>query len=295
MRTHPRLGLSLGWCLCCAASSGVASGALAASLTGVCPDGSVYVVQRADAIPCKGARAVEPHQVPPLRPEYLPRPYTWHVYNETANPNNPYHLVEAAKQIRGLGAVSIPPPMAGEAARSVPPGGAPFDPGPAGESSYAGRGGGLDLALSEGELHDLFMIVELSQRRVPAAFRKERADGRRTLEVSFAHSDSFESRFLDAWRAAGHPGDRRILLWSAIAKDLEPFHASFTFTQGHQAFQPKPGDPTQLGVLQGQLGELVPDEVVLGYVVLPANVDLASPLDVYWDDRHQEITFWPQG
>jgi len=38
-----------------------------------------------------------------VRPEYLPSPYTWQVYNELQDPNNPYNLIEAADEVRALG------------------------------------------------------------------------------------------------------------------------------------------------------------------------------------------------
>ena len=52
--------------------AGFAQGALA-SITGVCPDGSIYIVQHPESIPCRDSKAVDPSDVPPLKPEYLPR------------------------------------------------------------------------------------------------------------------------------------------------------------------------------------------------------------------------------
>jgi hypothetical protein len=87
-----------------------AAAAHAASLTGVCPDGSIYIVQEARQIPCANAKAVAADEVPPIRPDYLPTPYTWKVWNERNNPNNPYNVIDAARQVRGLEA---PPPAPG--------------------------------------------------------------------------------------------------------------------------------------------------------------------------------------
>ena len=61
---------------------GLAAAADAGSITGVCPDGSVFVVRNPASIPCTQARRVEPHRVPPMRPENLPRSYLWDVYRE---------------------------------------------------------------------------------------------------------------------------------------------------------------------------------------------------------------------
>ena len=66
----------------------------AAAISGVCPDGSIFIVQSADAIPCREAKRVDPSDLPPLQPELLPRPYGWERFNRRADPNNPYNLVD---------------------------------------------------------------------------------------------------------------------------------------------------------------------------------------------------------
>ena len=58
-------------------------------------------------------------------------------------------------------------------------------------------------------------------------------------------------------------------------------------------FQPDAQNPRQLGILQGRLGALEADEVVLGYVILPETLRLEEPLDVYWDDRRLAVQFPP--
>src|SRR5262245_53471131 len=159
----------------------VGAGANAASHTGVCPDGSIYIVQDPRQIPCADAKAVASDEVPPIRPDYLPTPYTWKVWNERNNPNNPYNVIDAARQVRGLEA---PPPAPGAGAAPAPPQTAALPPTtPPAPTS---------LALSEGELRDLFQIVELSQERVPARIVRETAGGQGLFEVSFARSAAFE-------------------------------------------------------------------------------------------------------
>ncbi len=50
------------------------SAVLAGSVAGMCPDGSAFIVGRKADAPCVRARFVEdPSQLPPLRPELLPR------------------------------------------------------------------------------------------------------------------------------------------------------------------------------------------------------------------------------
>ena len=55
----------------------LAAAPASAAISGVCPDGSIFIVQSADAIPCRGAKRVDPQDLPPLQPELLPRPYGW--------------------------------------------------------------------------------------------------------------------------------------------------------------------------------------------------------------------------
>jgi hypothetical protein len=256
-----------------------AAAAPAAVVTGLCPDGSVFIAQTAEAIPCKGAKLVDPDEVPPLRPEYLPSPYTWQVYNQSRSPNNPYNLIDAARQIRALEGAGVeqpssPPTVSGESplpemAEATPP----TTIGP------------LELGLSDQELRDLFQIVQLSQEYAPASFARETADGRGLFEVSLAYSEAFENRLQEIWASRGGLAGGRVLLFSAISKQPEEFFANFTFVQDHLTFQPDATSARQLGILQGRLGPLEANELVLGYLVLPEQMDLSSELDIYWNDR----------
>jgi len=266
--------LSFRTCAC--ALLFAASPAGAASLTGVCPDGSIYIVQEARQIPCKNAKAVSTDEVPPIRPHYLPTPYTWKVWNERHDPNNPYNAIDAARQVRGLDA----PPQA-QGAAPAPQVSAPPPPGPA----------PFQLGLSDAELRDLHQIVELSQERTPARLTRETAGGQGVFEVSFARSEAFEAMLRDGFAARGGLPTGGVLLFAARSVAPEQFYASFTFLQEHLTYQPDATDARQLGVLQGQLGALAAGEVVLGYVSLPPNFDPTRELDIYWDDRHTTARF----
>ena len=251
-----------------------------ASLTGICPDGSIYIVQEARQIPCKDAKPVSSDEVPPIRPHYLPTPYTWKVWNERNDPNNPYNAIDAARQVRGL---EKPPPAPGVSAAPPPQAGAPTAPAPAQRPQA--------LGLSADELRDLFQIVELSQERAPARIARETAAGQGLFEVSFARSAAFEEMLVDSFAARGGLPTGGVLLFTARSVAAEQFYASFTFLQGHLTYQPDATDARQFGVLQGQLGALAAGEVVLGYVSLPPNFDPARELDVYWDERHISVRF----
>jgi hypothetical protein len=260
-----------------------------ASITGVCPDGSIFVVQSPEAIPCSGAKQVEPTELPPLKPELLPRPYAWEVFNQQQNPNNPYNLIDAARQVREARAAeaagaALPEP--GQPARppvSAPP---PSQPAPAQDA------GPVDLGLSDQEARDLALIVDLAQQRAPAAFARGDGDAP-AITLRVAPSAAFEARLHQAWAARGRGIRGPVLLFTVRAEAPAPFHPNFTFVQGHQAFHPDPEDPTQLGPIRGGVGELTPGSDLLGYVVLPEQFQLAHPLDIYWDDRQITATLRP--
>jgi hypothetical protein len=266
-----------------------AGGAARASITGVCPDGSIFVVQSAEAIPCSQAKRVEPGEVPPLKPELLPRPFAWEVFQQQQDPNNPYNLIDAARQVRETRAPSAGDaptqaaapraPRAPELAASRPVQPAP-DPGPP------------DLGLSDQDLRDLALIVELSQQRAPAGLDRAGRDGA-NLSLRVAPSAAFEARLREVWAGRGRPLAGPVLLFRVSAAGTGEFHPNFTFVQGHQAFHPEPDDGAQLGLLRGAAGAIGPESEVLGYVVLPAQVDLAQPLDIYWDDLQTTATFRP--
>jgi hypothetical protein len=240
----------------------------AASISGVCPDGSMFVVKSADQIPCDEARRVAPDQLPPMRPHYLPRPYAWEQFQARQDPNNPYNVVEAtraAKRLEGGSAAGAPPPP----------------PAPARKP---------ELALSNDEIRALVSIVELSQERAPATI--DDPDGADpALRISLARSPAFEARVREAFSSAGQPLDGVVVAFTAEARRAATFHANLTFAQGHVAFHPEQADPRQFGILRGRQGALAQGEITLGYVVLPAGTDPAEPIDVYWNDRRVTAEF----
>ncbi len=266
------------------ASALLAGESASAAHTGVCPDGSIYIVQEVRQIPCADAKPVDPHEVPPIRPEYLPTPYTWKVWNERHSPTNPYNVIDAARQVRDLEAA---PPAPGLAQQ---PGGAPAPQATPLQAQAPGQSPPVELGLSAQELGNLYEIVELSQQQTPARLARETAGGDGVFEVAFARSAAFEALLRDAHGGLPTGG---VLLFAARSVQAETFYASFTFLQEHLTYQPDATDARQLGVLQGRLGALAAGEVVLGYVSLPANFDLARELDLYWDDRHISATFVP--
>jgi hypothetical protein len=267
----------------------------AESITGVCPDGSMFVVQRASSIPCRDAKLVQPHEVPPLRPEYLPRPYGWDVFQRETNPNNPYNQVitrgappsppDAAATAPQPGAppVSAPPPQAPESAptpvavASAPPASAPFA-----------------VALAPEELAQLATIVEAWQAHAPATLVKPGASAPQGMLLRVARSAALEGRVGDALARSGAASHGAVLAFQAQALEAGDFFANLTFVQGHIAFHPDPADRRQIGMLSGAQGPLSAGQSALGYVVLPESVDLAQPLDIYWDDRRIEATLQPR-
>ena len=262
----------------------------AATVSGVCPDGSMFVVRSADQIPCADAHRVAPDQLPPLRPNYLPRPYAWEQFQARQDPNNPYNVVEAARAAKRLdaGAAAAPAP-AGAGAPQVASA-SPAGPGAEPPRPAPGPPRAAELALSNDEIRALVSIVELSQQRTPATIDEpEGADP--ALRISLAHSPAFEARVREAWAAAGRPLEGVVIAFTAEALHPTAFHANLTFAQGHVAFHPEHADPRQFGLLRGHQGDLAQGEIALGYVVLPASADPGEPIDVYWNDRRVTATF----
>jgi hypothetical protein len=268
-----------------ASSGALASGASAAGLTGVCPDGSMFIVQQESQIPCREGKVVDAQDMPPIRPEYLPTPYTWQIWNQRNNPNNPYNLLEAAEQVRAMPGAGTAPTRGGAGTGGANTPSVASGP-PAGRTPVAP----LDLGLADDELRGLYQIVELHQETAPARIGRRTADGRGVFQVAFAHSRAFEERIQQAWASRGGL-DGPVLVFTANSKQPEDFFANFTFVQRHLTFQPDRETPRQLGILQGRLGSLDAGEVVLGYIVLPDTFDLGGEIDVYWNDRHTVARF----
>ncbi len=252
------------------------------AITGICPDGSIFIVQSKDKIPCRNAKEVDSQDVPPVRPELLPRPYLWEVYRARNDVNNPYQLVDEAERVRQQRGGTPPPGVAtGPERGAAPPPVASAPPPQTAMRSAAPSA--PELGLTDGEMRDLFLLVELSQDDAPAEFLRETVRGEERFRVSLAHSAAFEQRVHGELPSSGP-----VLLFTALAKQSDTFHANLTFVQGHVAFSPETDDPSQLGILQGRLGQLDADELLLGYVVLPTSMDLTRPMDIYWNDRRLE-------
>lgn len=260
------------------------------SLVGICPDGSMFIVQRSDSIPCRDAKIIEPDEVPPVRSEYLPRPYAWEMFNRRKDPNNPYNLVDAARRVRSQ-RDRLPSPRLEASEEEVSAARTAALPRPQPVVSPAPTApAALPLVVSSDEVRDLVLIVELAQQRAPATL-VDRSDSGPILRL--ARSLAFESRVHDATTRAGRAPKGRIVLFTATASRSRPFHPNLTFVQDHVAFHPDSADPHQLGVLLGSIGRVAPDAPLLGYAVLPETLDLSRPMDIYWDDRRLTATLSP--
>jgi hypothetical protein len=260
----------------------------------VCPDGSIFIVQSAASVPCSGARRVEPGAVPPLRPEFLPRPYGWDVFQRETDPNNPYNMIGAGAPTprAEAAAPSQVAPAPGSAPVSAPPPEAPA-PTPARVASAAPAETGPAVALAPEEIEQLAAIVEAWQAHAPATLVRPGASAPQGMLLRVARSAALEARVADALARRGSGAKGPVLAFQALALEPGEFFGNLTFVQGHVAFHPDPADPTHFGLLSGAEGPLAGGQSVLGYVVLPAHVDLAQPLDVYWDDRRITATLQP--
>jgi hypothetical protein len=274
--------------------------AYAGSISGVCPDGSMFIVQERSAIPCKLAKEVDPGDIPPMKPQFLPRPYGWEQFNRETDPNNPYNVIEGkvpqsapARGPRGerptlRGAAPPAPPSTGPSIRR-PPMGVPPAPRVASAPPPLPA-----LTFSPGDLQDLAAIVEAKQRDVPATLVRPGDTQDRGLELRLAHSQALEAR-IHASLGGAADAHGPVVAFHVLASDAGAFWGNLTFVQGHVAHHPDPQDPSAFRVLDGVLGALSPGETVLGYAVLPPHLDPAQPIDVYWDDRRITAILAPQG
>lgn len=254
-----------------------ASFARAQGLTGVCPDGSFFVVKTRDAIPCEKARLVDDaSQLPPIRPHYLPRPYTWEIDEQKRDPNNPYNLLEAVEKIRAeeeiVEAPETPPALTNE---SLP---AP---------SAAPRA--LQLGTSQDDMRDLVRLIALRQEVAPASFHVENREGEPEMVIRIAHSSSFEERVLNALGRA----DRHVVLFLARMERETDFYPNFFFVHQGATYRPDPEHPHEVGWILGDVGRQAPGTLVMGYLVLPTRFDPKSTLEVWWNDRSLETVLAP--
>ena len=255
--------------------------AQAESLSGVCPDGSFFIVQTMESVPCARAKLVDPADLPPIRPQLLPRPYTWYVDQGARDPNNPYNLLEAAEKIREARA---PRPAAapGTATRAtrVPQAAAP--PAPAVSA----------LRFDEGELRDLVRLVQMRQQVASAQLTLEDLRGGERLRILLAHSSAFESILLASLGL--DPEERRVIAFvvSAPGEQAE-FHPNFFVVQGSRTFRPDPEDPHELGLLVGSAGAIPARGLALGYLIVPTAFDPAASMELWWNDRSVAATLAP--
>jgi hypothetical protein len=256
----------------------------------------MFIVQRAESVPCRDAKAVDPSDVPPMKPQYLPRPYGWEVFYRKNDPNNPYNLIQGqpieppAPELRdqvdpGDPRLSVEQPVN----ETWVPERSDFQSGSAPVARAEERIDGSALDLADAEAEDLAMIVELSQRRAPAFFTDDGSQGRMRLARSLA----FEARVREYLAGSGQPNTGPVVLFIADADTEGAFYGNLTFVQDGIAFHPNGDDPYQLGVIRGRLGSLENGSRVLGYVVLPERLDPSHPIDVYWNDRQLTATFQP--
>ncbi len=273
----------LGFAALALVLGGVCAGvAQAESLSGVCPDGSMFIVQSLDAVPCAHARLVDPNDLPPIRPELLPRPYTWYVDQAARDPNNPYNLLDAAEKIREARAAP-PAPKPGSATR----------PARSREPSVPEAVPVSLPRFEEDELRDLVRLVEMRQQVASAELTIEDLRGGERLRILMAHSRAFESILIES--LCLEPRERRVIAFVVSAPDEQTeFHPNFFVVQGSRTFRPDPGDPRELGLLVGSPGAIPARSLALGYMIVPAAFDPAEPMELWWNDRSVAATLAPE-
>ncbi len=256
--------------------------ALAGSVAGVCPDGSAFVVSRKANAPCARARFVsDPSNLPPLRPQLLPRPYTWMLDQQARDPNNPYNLLEATEKLNAARPSPSPEPQPALPVGAPQPQNTYGAQSPSFAPESAANAEPLALGLDENQIRDLVQLVALRQELAPATFTVEDIERDTQLLVRLAHAESFEERVLDALGRS----DKRVVLFLARSVRSSEFHPNFFLVRDGTTFRPDPQDPHEVGFVVGGAGPLEAGYLALGYLVLPERFDPGTQLEIWWDDR----------
>jgi len=308
---------------CCTALLLLQSGSPAQaddSVTGVCPDGSFFVASSRAQAPCPDAKFVPASELPPIRPEYLPRPYTWYVDQEEQDANNPYNLVDKAQKIRelrraqnaraarqlaesrgsategsrrteqaGLGGESMNSVSPGMAAGTTPGRALAPATGPVGPQGAVGPAVSLDAD----ELRTLAELIALRQQVAPAEIAVDDVRGNRQLGIQFAYSEALEQRIRAALGDAAEVQSARVIVFGVLAEAELEFYPRFFVTQSGRSFRPLDDSAKEQGLLLGQPGPQAPGLLTLGYLVLPAAFDLRQSLTLWWNDRRVDAVLQP--
>jgi hypothetical protein len=262
------------------------------TLSGVCPDGSFFIVQSRSAVPCANPHFADPDDMPPLRPHLLPRPYTWYVDQEARNPNNPYNLVDAAEKIRA--ARQGPKPGAAapaQAARAPAPRPAQNAVAPPLTARPEAAAPAALLQLPDDELRDLVRLIGLRQTESPAQLAISDAKGDSKLRIQLAYSASFESFALAT--LGRDPAANHVIVFAALAEHDTDFQPNFFAVQSGRTFRPDPTSPSELGFLLGAPGKLPAGEIAVGYLIVPVTFDPHATMELFWNDRSVETVLAP--
>jgi len=274
-----------------AAAAALAASARAdTSLSGVCPDGSFFVVQSRESVPCANPHFADPSELPPVRPYLLPRPYTWYVDQEARSANNPYNLLETAQKIRAARAGIAGAAQAPDGSANAPQAasGPAHNPAPAEAQSNRAPAAAPLVSLADDDLRDLVRLIALRQEAAPATLDLEDVHGKRTLKIEIAYSAAFEAYALQT--LSHEPAASHVIVWSAQAQRDVDFRANFFVVQNGRTYRPDPQTPAEAGFLLGAPGTLPTGEMAVGYLVVPASFDPRAPLEVFWNDRSVEAT-----
>jgi len=298
MPNHPQPVRLVSWILLAPLCSAGAAAAGPKSFAGLCPDGSAFIVSKREDAPCARAKFVdEASELPPLKPNYLPKPYTWYIEQEAASENNPYNVLERAQKLRALQAqgrgqgvsatagntgAAGPQPITARAPLAAETQAAPA-PAPSRTAS--------PLALEREELEDLVQLVALRQQVAPATLALRDASEREQLFLRVAYSPAFEARAAADLGLGAEP--KHVFLFSARSAAASEFYPNFLVVQDGVTFRPEPEDPRELGFLVGEPGAMDKGVLSLGYLVVPGRFDPSRPIELWWNDRSMSATLAP--
>jgi hypothetical protein len=212
-----------------------------AGVVAVCADGSIIFAKKSSDVNCAGAVEVAPEDVPPIGSRTRPVPIAWANFlreQEAMRSASPATLDRVNRASHR--------PLGGSAARENPVVRTNADRRrqvlTRGVSSRPSSGARPSLTLTSEDRHDLALIVDLSQRDVPAILEHTHA-GETTAVLQIAHSRAFEAQLRARQRASANFPSGPVIVFTLEPANADLVATRLSFSQGGRGFRPGTGDP----------------------------------------------------
>jgi hypothetical protein len=245
--------------------------AVHAGVVAACADGSVILAKKWAHVNCMGAVEVAPEDVPPIGSGKTPRTIAW---------SNFMREQEALR--RAAGSEFAPTNRIQNRARVAPSNRRrpTLNTDAAPNPSQSRR---PSLKLAADEKRDLALLVDFSQRKIPAALVRTQA-GAKIAVMQVAHSKAFEAKLRAVQQRTETARSGPVLVFSLEPAGTDLSTTPLSFVQGGPGFHPSAGDPRELGWIEDGSAASATGSRALGYIVLPEFFDVSRPIAIFWGD-----------